>query len=307
MPVTEIVGAVGTSRYRDEMTEGPAMTVQVCTAGCGRPASWGNSCSWHSFTAQQRRPGAQEVPPVVLARLRRHIHALIGAGVSEAQIALDAGLNRKTVQWVSSGRAEAGVPPGYRIEKANADRILALPVPTVLFQGVADHEAVAAIGTQRRLRALVAAGHSSTAIARCLKSPVGTVEDIIDGSRATVSAAVARSAATLFSALQMTPGACELSKEYAKARKWAPPLAWDEDSLDEKQARPDFGPRKRPGFLEAYSELRMLGFTDLRIAERMGVQPASLVRQMIRYGIPASAELVTLASQQKHRAHKKAS
>lgn len=39
----------------------------------------------------------------------------------------------------------------------------------------------------------------------------------------------------------------------------------------------------------------------------MGVQPASLLRQMMRYGPQPSPELVTLASHHKHRAQKKAS
>jgi len=285
------------------------MTVQGCSAGCGRPASWAAGfCSWHFFKAQERRRGGtQELPLPALARLRRHIHTLLAAGVSEAQIALDAGLNRKTIQWVASGRAEAGVPPGYRIGRAHAARILALPVPRNLHEGLADHEPVPAVGTIRRLRALVAAGHPVTAIAHCLEHPLDTVEEILDGGRATVPAALARAAATLFSGLQMTPGACAQSRKYAQSRKWAPPLAWDEAQLDEKRARPDLGPSKRPGFAEAYHEFRMLGFTDLRIAERMGVQPASLLRQLLRYGLPASAELVATASQQKHRAQKKAS
>ena len=306
--MTEIIVPAGTSRYRNELTEGrTAMSDQVCTTGCGRPASWGGSCSWHSFTAQQHRRGAQEVPAPVLARLRRHIHALIAAGVSEAQIALDAGLNRRTIQWVSSGRAEAGVPPGYRIGKSHAERILALSVPRTLHEGVDDSAPVAAIGTVRRLQALIAAGHPATAIARCLAVSLQCVEEILDGRLDSVTAGTARAAATLFSGLQMTAGASQAAKDYARARRWAPPLAWDEDLLDEAKGRPDRGPRRRLGFVEAYDELRMLGFTDLRIADRMGVQPASLLRQMMRYGLQPSPELVTLASHHKHRAQKKAS
>ena len=306
--VTEIAAAAGTSRCRNQMTEGrTAMTVQVCTAGCGRPASWGGSCSWHSFTAQQHRRGAHAVSPALLARLRRHITALTDAGVSQSQIALDAGLNRRTIQWVASGRAEAGVPPGYRIGQAHADRILALPVPRTLHEGVQDLAPVPAIGTVRRLQALVAAGHPVTAIAHCLAISTDWAAQILDGRLECVPAGTARAAATLFSGLQMTAGASDEAKEYAKARRWAPPLAWDEDLLDDAKARPDRGPSRRLGFVEAYEELRMLGFTDLRIADRMGVQPASLLRQMIRYGLQPSSELVSLASQLKHRAQKKAS
>ncbi len=280
------------------------MTVQRCSAGCGRPASWGGCCSWHSFTAQQRRRGPAEVGPATLARLRRHIQALVAAGVCEAQIALDAGLNRRTIQWVASGRAEAGIPPGYRIGWAHAQRILALTVPRTLHAGVEDSAPVAAVGSVRRLRALMAAGHPASAIAHCLEVPVERVEEILSGRLESVSAGMARAAATLFSRLEMTPGASKAAKDYAQACHWAPPLAWDEAQLDEEAARPDRGPRRRPGFLEAYEELRMLGFTDLRIADRMGVQPGSLVRQMLRYGLSPSPELATAACQDKHRSRK---
>jgi len=163
---------------------------------------------------------------------------------------------------------------------------------------------VPSIGTVRRLRALVAVGHPAADIAHCLDLPVDLIDDLLGGAPATVSAGTARAAAALFSGLQMTAGASEQARRHARAHGWPPPLAWDEDLIDDAAARPDFGSRKRPSFLEVYSELRMLGFTDLRIADRMGVQPGSLLRQMIRYGLPPNPELVTVASQDKHRAKK---
>lgn len=277
--------------------------VQVLSAGCIRPACWAGHCSWPSFTAQQRRRGQRPtVTAPLLARLRRHIHALIDAGVPEAQIALDAGLNRRTIQWVSSGRAEAGVPPGYRINPQHADRILALAVPHTLHEGIADTAPVAAEGTVRRLRALVAAGHPAPALAAQLTLDPAVVEAILEGRVNEVPAGVARAAADLFSRLQMVVGACEDAKRAAAARRWAPPLAWDEERLDEPDAGPERTPRRRVGFVEAYTELRMLGFSDLRILDRMGVQPDSLLRQMMRYSITPSPELITVARQQPPKA-----
>lgn len=278
------------------------MTVQLCNAGCGRPDRWAGNCSWHHFQTQQHRNSSPQVATAVLTRLRRHIHCLLDAGVAEAQIALDAGLNRKTIQWVSSGRAEAGAPPGYRITSEHATRILAVTVPRILHEGIADAEPVASLGTVRRLRALVAVGHLPAALAASLNLPRDVVDDVLGGARASVSAGTARSAATLFGRLQMTAGASPQARRYATDRGWAPPLAWDEDRLDDATARPDFGSRKRPGFLEVYTEYRSLGFTDLRIAEHMGVQPGSLLRQLIRYGLPATEDLTTAASRSKQRA-----
>ena len=160
---------------------------------------------------------------------------------------------------------------------------------------------------ERQFGDQVAAGHPATAIAHRLAVSLQCVEEILDGRLDSVTAGTARAAATLFSGLQMSAGASREAQEYAKMRRWAPPLAWDEDLLDEVNGLPDRGPRRRLGFAEAYDELRMLGFTDLRIADRMGVQPGSLLRQMMRYGRPPSPELATLASHHKDRAQKKAS
>jgi WhiB family transcriptional regulator, redox-sensing transcriptional regulator len=48
---------------------------------------------------------------------------------------------------------------------------------------------------------------------------------------------------------------------------------------------------RRVSFPERFLELRGLGYSDRQIVTRMGLQPKSVLRQMRRNGIPASAEL----------------
>lgn len=245
--------------------------------------------------------------PARLAALRRHIQALLDAGVPLAGIAWHCGLNRKTIQWVASGRAEAGVPPGYRLEPVHAERILAL-VALPLHGGADNGQPVPAVGTVRRLRALMAAGHPAADLAGHLHVAAQTVTAITDSNPDTVPASLARSAAALFLRLEMTTGGCQESRRRANRRQWAPPLAWDADQIDTPEAKPDFGAQaRRPGFLATYSELRAWGFTDVRIAEHMGVQASSLLRQMNRYDLPASDELTAAASEEKRRARRAAS
>lgn len=268
----------------------------MCGAGCARPATCGELCGWHHFQRQQRKPAHRrnEVAAAALAALRRHIEALLAAGVTQSQIALEAGVNLKTIGWILSGRAEAGVPPGYRIGRVHVARIRAIAVPVVLHAGVADSGSVAAVGTVRRLRALVAAGYPVEELAARLSVTQEWVAEVIGERRQEVLAGLARTVAELFDSLQMIPGPSASAREFASARGWAPPLAWDEDSLDEESAAANTGSRKRAGFVEIYSEMRMLGFSDVRIAERLGVQPASLMRQLHRYGLTPTDELVNL-------------
>ena len=56
-----------------------------------------------------------------------------------------------------------------------------------------------------------------------------------------------------------------------------------------------------------YYELRDLGYTDIKIADKLGVKPESLYRQLVRYGIQASPDLITLATARKYKRKKAAS
>ena len=54
-------------------------------------------------------------------------------------------------------------------------------------------------------------------------------------------------------------------------------------------------------FSERFRELRDLGYNDLIIADRLGIRPESMLRQMLRYGIAPSQELAEAAHQSKYR------
>jgi transcriptional regulator with XRE-family HTH domain len=277
------------------------MKVNQCSADCRRPATWAGLCSWHHFQNRQQATAARQqgVDSATLAQLRRRLETLLAAGVPAAQIVLDAGINRQTIQWILSGRAEAGVPPGYRIGWAHAARIRAIPIPAGLHAGAPDYSLVAAVGTVRRLRALVAAGHPVAELAERLGVGQETVAGLLDDRADGVVAALARSVASMFDALQMRPGTSQAAKKFAASRGWLPPLAWDEEALDDPEATAHRGGGKRTGFVELYTEMRMLGFSDQRIAERLGVKPASLLRQIDRYGLTPTDDLVSVVCRAK--------
>jgi hypothetical protein len=99
----------------------------------------------------------------------------------------------------------------------------------------------------------------------------------------------------------MTPGPSDYYRNKARGLGWAPPLAWDDDLIDNPQAKPDLGERRAVKFDERFLEFRDLGYTDMEILGKLKIQPESLLRQLERYSIPADPELATEASRLKHR------
>jgi hypothetical protein len=246
-------------------------------------------------------PAATEVPAAALAPVRRNLQALLTV-MPEARIALAVGLNRKTVRWIASGRAEAGIPPGYRVGVVHVERILGLAwaCRRELHHGAADTVPVEPTGTVRRLRALVAAGHPAGELARRLCVAAGTVEEVLAGGVDGVAAGFARAVARLFDTAQMAPGPCSQARAYAATRKWVPALGWDEDDIDNPAALPHLGADKQRGnFPDRYADMRALGFSDLVIADKLDIQPASLFRQIKRYNLTPTEELVAEVSRLK--------
>ena len=57
------------------------------------------------------------------------------------------------------------------------------------------------------------------------------------------------------------------------------------------------GRRRAPSWEERYYELRDLGYSDFDVLRKLGIKPQSLLRQLQRYDITPSRELVELACQ----------
>ena len=87
----------------------------------------------------------------------------------------------------------------------------------------------------------------------------------------------------------------------AVLRGWAPPLAWDEDSIDSPEAPPNPGRHETLTFRDRYLELRDCGYNDLFIAQRLNIRPESLGRQLLRHNMPISDLLQTEITATKNR------
>jgi len=157
------------------------------------------------------------------------------------------------------------------------------------------------VGTARRLQALVAAGYSQAQIAREMSTHESWVSRLVNEYGHNVNAETVARVKALYDRLAMTPGPSDRARRQARARKWAPPLAWDDDEIDNPAAKPDRGAHRPVSFPERYLEMREIGYNDLQIVGKLGIQPDSLYRQLLRYDLPASAELVNMVTSIKHR------
>lgn len=147
-----------------------------------------------------------------------------------------------------------------------------------------------ATGIRRRLQALAAIGYTATDLAEELNLHRGALAcwnfDEVPRYR---WPAVAR----LFGRLEMLPGPSEKARTHAAAHGWAPPLAWDEDTIDdpdtEPEGVPDRGYRRRnripADFVDMVIEARDLGQCDEEIAASMGIKLTAFSRRLHRLGL----------------------
>ena len=142
-------------------------------------------------------------------------------------------------------------------------------------------------GTSRRLRALCAIGWPQAELARRSGLPTCTISHLVREDIARTSRRNAVLVHDLYERLSMTPGPSDWQRERAKRAGWAPPLAWDDDLIDDPDAEPEIGERRPVPFLEKFGEMRDLGLGLAEIAARLGVERESLLRQLDRHGISA--------------------
>lgn len=174
-------------------------------------------------------------PYVDITRTRDHIARLERAGVGRQRIAELAGITTKAVYLIMNG--------GYRkVRPATEARILAIE-PRL--ENAAPHARILGIGSQRRLQALIANGWSRNALAARLGMNPSNFSRLMQSVHVTVESAL--KIRRLYDDLwDQSPPAdtasqrCSIAraKNDAAARGWAPPLAWDDETIDDPDARP---------------------------------------------------------------------
>lgn len=112
----------------------------------------------------------------------------------------------------------------------------------------AAEETVPAVGTARRLQALAVAGWPTSRLSRETGLTPYRLVPLLKGVTTCVTREEARSVAAVYVRLGgASPGLCGVShiaaraaRERAGAAGWAPPAAWDDDTIDDPQAIPQW-------------------------------------------------------------------
>lgn len=181
-----------------------------------------------------------------------------------------------------------------KVQAATEAAIMAVPIPTL---GGPGH--VNAIGSRRRIQALIAIGWPQRRIAELAGIDPRALNRILL-VRARVTGDTAAVIANVYDQLWDKPGPSVAARRQADRLGWEPPLAWDDEDIDNPDGRP-YGKRKRgrkaamgagdPGsFMDRYLDARTIESHDEAIAKRLGITVDSLDRQRHRHGLHAGCE-----------------
>lgn len=177
------------------------------------------------------------------APVRIHLRSLMVAGMGYKLIAKRAGVATSTVGRILYGRPDLGTPPPATTRYDIAAKLLAVQ------HELHPNSPIEATGTVRRVQALVAIGHTLTAIAEAIGWTVQNFTRVVrEGSvpyACRVEVRTAQAVAALYDQLSMTRPAglsADKARRYAARQGWFPPLAWEDDQLDDPVATPSVAP-----------------------------------------------------------------
>jgi hypothetical protein len=202
-------------------------------------------------------------------KAQQHLAFLTESGMSLQEITRACGLAWPTLRNIRSGGL---------ILRSTEKRLLS--VQPVLDARTAPESKVPALGTRRRLQALVAIGYTARYLSQRLGVQGVTVWRYCTRSER-VELYMAKRVIELYDELHMTPGPSVKARNRARKCGWAPPLAFDD--IDDPTEKPNVGDRIHLSVAERIAELQEIGIRDRReIAQRLGVKPESVERALMR-------------------------
>jgi hypothetical protein len=188
--------------------------------------------------AQTRRPTMVDAQPA-----RAHVELLRSGGMSAKAIARAAGVSHGTVEYLIYGRPCSGRQPAKQLRASNAQKLMAVrpgqPEPE------RPSRTLSAIGSQRRLQALVLGGWPIPHLAARLGCPPSELRTNLLGDNPAFTSN--ESVAALYNRLWdqdptrhgVPADRAALARDRATRAEWAVPLAWDDDTIDDPAASPD--------------------------------------------------------------------
>lgn len=210
-------------------------TVKACTvSGCSSRVLARGLCGNHyqRWRARQKGYGRFTSMYVEAGPVLEHLHRLHRNGIGLRTLASASGVSRRALQRLTARKPhEPGAPT--KVLRSTAEAVLAVevvqPAPAAL---------IPEIGTRRRLQALVALGWPQTMIAKELGIEATNLSRMVHGRCERVTSARAIAVDELYRRWEMTPGPSSRARIQAANYQWAPPLAWDENALDDADATP---------------------------------------------------------------------
>lgn len=141
---------------------------------------------------------------------------------------------------------------------------------------------VSTVGAVRRLQALRAIGWTMRDIADKGGVPMGSIDSLLFKHRDTMTRSLNARVTEAYELMSGTPGPSNLTSIRALRAGWAPPAAWDDDTIDDPNAKP-IGVRTSQDIearadLDEWWRLVRYGEDPKRAADRLGVELSSIER-----------------------------
>lgn len=252
-----------------------------------------DNCRCYPCAAANReheREIARSLPVFVdPAAARTHLQHLVGVGIRPGLITHISGITIDTIRTILS---EAGTS---RIRRSTAARILALPIPDL--NHLPATQTIPAAGSTRRLQALATLGWSNHTLAAHTRLKPAQL-DLVRTGTATITVEAARAIRDLYERLWATSApvtgtsnqkATAAARAEASRNNWAPPMAWDDDTIDQPDAKDQRGrhARRSPADLrDAFRQAQLVTDDLAVIADRLGYSSfKNLERVLLRNGL----------------------
>lgn len=201
---------------------------------------------------------------------RAHIERLHAAGWTNRQIGLAAHVARSIVSAIANGQPEVF-------------NRTALAILTVHVGPPPAPPSTDGTGSMRRVRALMAIGHTCPTISQHSGMSSDKLERIANGYFPTVTPQTADKVARAYRHLITTPGLSWRARKHAANKQWYGPLAWD--AIDDPKCKPDTatgrerpGREKKPVDPQRVVRLTVEGLSAVEIAARLGCHKRTVVR-----------------------------
>lgn len=203
----------------------------------GRPAQGVPGCGCapcrvaeNSYDKRRRYLNATGRPRMIPAEpVTRHLDTLFAAGAGWTQLAAITGVSSSTLSKLRR-RQQTIIRP------AVAARILAIKPGAANPPG----RRIPAVGSIRRVHALMAASHSVRSISDAIGIDHTLMCDLLNARSTNISRPIAEQIANAYRQLGGRQGTSVRSRLRAERSGWAPPAAWDDDQIDNPDAQPDW-------------------------------------------------------------------